>query len=122
MTAAQPKPITFIGDPTVIVYAVRWALGRRGSHAPDVVADAVNVNADQLPHGARQVIVREVTAWLDGPGAAASRQERAPWVTALAAFGVRRSTVRAETPDGDALPPPSTAGQRRRRTDTEAAS
>lgn len=119
-TDPQIQPLIFLADPTVLVYAVRWTLGRLGSHAPTVVADAVCANAGRLPHGARDVIVREVTGWLDGPGATAPREARAPWVTALAAFGIRRSTVRAETPGPDPLPPPATAEQRRRRTDTHA--
>jgi hypothetical protein len=120
VTAAEQVPLSFIGDPSVIVYAARWALGRRGSHAATLVADAISVNSDRLPHGARQVIIREVAAWLDGPGATAAREDRAPWVTALAAFGIRRSTVRTETPGEEPLPPTSTAA-RRRRTDAQQA-
>lgn len=106
------EPLVWQGDPTIVVYATRWALGRRGSHAAILVASAIRANADKLPHGAREVLIRDVTGWLDGPGATALRVDREPWVLALSALGVRRSPVRAETP-----PLPQTAGAGRRRAD-----
>lgn len=109
-------PLVWRGDATILVYATRWALGRRGSHAPILVCDAIRVNAQQLPHAARQVIAREVTGWLDGPGATAPRDDREPWVLALAALGVRRRTVCAETPLPD-RPAPAAAPAGRRRSD-----
>lgn len=107
-------PLTWQGDPTIIVYATRWALGRLGSHAPILVANTIRANHKNLPHGAREVLIRDITRWLDGPGATATRMDREPWVLALAALGVRRRAVRAETP----IPPlPPAAAPGRRRTD-----
>lgn len=76
------------GDPTLIVYAVRYALGRT-SHAPEMVRQAIAANAEELPGNARNAIATAITEWLDGPGADAPRVVREPWVMALAALGQR---------------------------------
>lgn len=104
-------PLTWQGDATILIYATRWALGRRGSHAPILVANAIRVNHEKLPHGAREVLLRDITGWLDGRGAVSPAADREPWVLALAALGVRRRTVRAETPT---LPPQAPRAGRRR--------
>lgn len=101
MAALTTRPLEWRGDPTVLVYAVRYALTSRGSHAPELLRQTLAANADQIPAGARTAIVRDVTAWLDaGAGRDSSRLEREPWVMALAALGVRRR------PPGPARPAP----------------
>lgn len=120
MTAPPASPVTFQADPTVLVYAVRWALGRRGSHAPMLVAGTVRENVKVLPSPARRVLVRDITGWLDGRGCDAPRVDREPWVLALAALGVSRRAVRVETPAPALLAPSLASG--RRRADGRAAS
>lgn len=83
------------GDPTLIVYAVRYALGRT-SHAPELVRQAIAANAEELPGNARNAIATAITEWLDGPGADAPRVVREPWVMALACLG--RHTRGRRTP------------------------
>lgn len=80
------------GDPALIVYAVRYALGRGNSHAPELCRQAIAANRDQLPAAARNTITADITTWLDGAGATAAPPVREPWVMALAALGVRRRT------------------------------
>lgn len=84
------QDLTWRGDPTLLVYAVRYALGRTGSHAPLLVANTITANARQLSGGARQAIVRDLTAWLDTLGADALPADKDPWIAALRALGVRR--------------------------------
>lgn len=103
--------LTWSGDPTILVYAARWALEAHGCHAPQLVAAAVLVNAERLPHGARQVLVRDITAWLDSRGLDRTGEQRQPWVDALHALGGPR---RAAFMSGDMPGIPT----QRRRTDS----
>lgn len=102
--------LAWSGDPTILVYAARWALEAHGCHAPQLVAAAVLVNAERLPHGARGVLVRDITAWLDGRGLDQPGEARQPWVDALDALGGPR---RAAFMRGE-LPPPAIPAPRRR--------
>lgn len=96
MSAPSETP-TWRGDPALIVYAVRYALrSPSGSPSAIVVLRSVQANRGSLPVNTQQVIVRDVAAWLDGPGADKSAAQREPWVLALAALGVRRKPVRAD--------------------------
>lgn len=108
---------TWQGDPTILVFAVRYALGRTGSHVGVLVAGTVRVNARQIPAGTRIALVRDMTAWLDTVGVDAPASQRDPWVQALAALGVVRKTFRMETPAE-----PAVAAPRRRRADQRRAS
>jgi len=67
MTAApglDEPPLLWRGDPTVIVYAVRHVLEHPGSHAPELVAQAVLLNVRRLPDPARRVLRRAITSWI----------------------------------------------------------
>lgn len=90
MTRPVDQHLTWCGDPTILVYAVRYALGRQGSHAPVLVANTVTANARQLSVGARTAIVRDLTAWLDTVGADSPPADKDPWIAALRALGVGR--------------------------------
>jgi hypothetical protein len=78
------------GDPSIIVFAVRYALGRRGCHGPELVRQAIAANAHNLPEPARRTIAREVGAWLDGDGRQSPAADRAPWSSVLERVGGRR--------------------------------
>lgn len=98
MTAAtDDPPLLWRGDPTIIVLAVRYAVGRSGSDAPDLVAQAVILNAARLPESARRIIIRAILGWLDFAGASATASRREPWVRALGALGIDRE-VEPELP------------------------
>jgi hypothetical protein len=88
MTAAVPvsRPLNWVGDPTVLVYAIRWTLANRGgSHASRLVANTVMDNAHHIPAGTRGAMARDINKWLtEGPGRDAPRSERLPWVDVLA--------------------------------------
>lgn len=80
--------LTWNGDPSILVYAARWALTHgTGSHAGHLVAATIWANHRQLPAPARHLLVREITCWLDGRGLAAGPDERRPWVDALDMLG-----------------------------------
>lgn len=91
MTAQVETPLQWTGDPTVLVYAVRYALRSRGSHAGALVASTLAANTDQLPPAARRVITSEVEDWLEEPDNTATPTERATWKQALVAIQVRRA-------------------------------
>src|SRR4051812_32006445 len=101
MTAIAPavqtrqRPLNFgtspswVGDPSILVYAARYALTLRGGHVPEFVHQSIEANVGQLTAAARQAIVRDVRTWLNyGPGLDATAQDRAVWIAVLAALGV----------------------------------
>jgi hypothetical protein len=103
MTADQH--LTWTGDPTILVYAVRGILGHTGSHAPTLIADTILGNRRQLTDAARHAIVRDVSGWLDGPGATATAVDREPWLTVLRGFGIDRP-IETLAELAAVLPPP----------------
>jgi hypothetical protein len=78
------------GDPSIIVFAVRYALGRRGCHGPELVRRTIAANAANLPEPARRTIAREVQDWLDGDGRLSPEADRATWDAVLERVGGRR--------------------------------
>lgn len=80
------RPLEWRGDPVVLVYAVRYALGSHGSHAPELLRQTLADNRDALPPTALAAIVRDITTWLDGPGRASSPVDRDTWARAQAAL------------------------------------
>jgi hypothetical protein len=71
------------GDPSIIVFAVRYALGRRGCHGPQLVGQAIAANAHNLPEPARRAIASDVEDWLDDEGDHAPEADRALWSAVL---------------------------------------
>jgi hypothetical protein len=98
--ARQPAPTTapaattvrtwWSGDPSIIVFAVRYALGRRGCHGPELVRQAIAANAHNLPETARRMIAREVGDWLTDEGHEVPDADQAPWFDVLERVGGRR--------------------------------
>lgn len=84
-------PLEWRGDPTVLVYAVRYALGSHGSHAPELVRQALTVNVQQLTPAARRAITSDIQDWLDNDDGTATATERATWSRALAAVRIPRA-------------------------------
>lgn len=85
-----PLPATppfWVGDPSILVFATRYALTARG-HVAEFVRQSIAANAEVLTGAARRLIVRDITAWLDYDGATAPAADRAVWIAALAALGV----------------------------------
>lgn len=76
-------PPSWAGDPSVLVYAVRYALTIRG-HVPSFVEQAIALNAALLPPAARRLIVRDVKEWLSYAGADQEPATRAVWIAVLA--------------------------------------
>jgi hypothetical protein len=84
----QPSvPPVWIGDPLILIYAVRHALTVAGGHVPLFVQQAVEQNAGLLSTTARRAIARDIRARLDDRENPASAGERSVWIAALAALG-----------------------------------
>lgn len=84
----QPSsPAVWVGDPLILIYAVRHALTVPGGHVPRFVQQSVELNAGLLSSTARKAIARDISAWLDDPDNPAPASERAVWIAALAALG-----------------------------------
>lgn len=83
-------PPSWVGDPLILVYAVRHALTIRGGHVPRFVLQSIEQNAHLLSLAGRRVVARDIEAWLDDPGWEAPAEERAVWLAALAALAVTR--------------------------------
>lgn len=71
------------GDPSIIVFAVRYALGRRGCHGPQLVGQAIAANSHNLPEPARRAIASDVEDWLEEEGGQAPEADRALWSAVL---------------------------------------
>lgn len=86
---APSAPAMWLGDPLILVYAVRHALTLPAGHITTFVQRAVAGNARGLSTAGRRVIARDVRAWLDdgGQGADATPEERAGWIVTLAVLG-----------------------------------
>jgi hypothetical protein len=92
MTAVTTTtPLEWVGDPMVLVYAVRYALTSHGSHVPELLRQTLAANSAQLPPAARRAISRDIQAWLDADDGYAPATERATWIRAHQAIQVRRA-------------------------------
>lgn len=87
LTRPAPPP-SWVGDPLILVYAVRHALTVRGGHVPRFVEQSISANARLLSMASRRVIVRDIREWLNDETNHAPADERAVWISALAALGV----------------------------------
>ena len=90
-TITVTPPLDWVGDPTVLVYAVRYALTSHGSHVPELLRSTLAANSDQLPPQARRAISRDIQTWLDSDDGNQDAVERATWRAAHAAIQIKRA-------------------------------
>lgn len=93
--AIDEPPLLWHGDPSVIVYAVRHVLEHPGSHAPELVAQTVELNADVLPESARRLVTRAIRSWLRDPSTRPGNPRRAVWEPVVEALELAQARAEA---------------------------